>query len=32
MKRDKNVLSDDELFEKTTSIVEHAVNSKITLT
>jgi len=32
MKRDKNVLSDNELFEKTASIVEHAINSKITLT
>ena len=32
MKRDKDALSDDELFKKTTSIVEHAVNSKISIT
>ena len=32
MSRDKDILSDRELFEKTTDIVEHATNAKITLT
>jgi hypothetical protein len=32
MNRDKDLLSDKELFEKTTDIVEHATNAKITLT
>ena len=32
MNRDKDLLSDMELFEKTTDIVEHATNAKITLT
>ena len=32
MNRDKDLLSDKELFEKTTGIVEHATNAKITLT
>ena len=32
MNRDKDLLSDRELFEKTTDIVEHATNAKITLT
>ena len=32
MNRDKDILSDRELFEKTTDIVEHATNAKITLT
>jgi hypothetical protein len=32
MNRNKDILSDDELFEKTTDIVEHAINAKITLT
>ena len=32
MNRDKDILSDNELFEKTTDIVEHAINAKITLT
>ena len=32
MNRDKDILSDSELFEKTTDIVEHATNAKIALT
>jgi len=32
MNRDKDLLSDKELFEKTTDIVEHATNARINLT